>query len=115
MIVWAIFATLDPKERAYPIGTQIVGLAVNFYFGVIVAIPYGAAPAIAVMFLTRARCHPWRALPALAAGATVGLLLCCAVIALTKQRILYPDLMAMTVVGSLGGLASTSFLNRDCP
>lgn len=73
----------------------------------------GVIPASLVMSLSRARHRPWRALPFLSAGATVGFFIVSFPIALALWRVGAPPYLALAIswLGpTVGGIIATRFV-----
>jgi len=74
----------------------------------------GSVPAALVICLTRARYHPWRAVPVLVLGATASLLLLDRLLAIFRPHV--PPIVGFTVVTlvpTIGGIVATRFLPRS--
>ena len=75
----------------------------------------GSVPAALVICLTRARYHPWRAVPVLVLGATASLLLLDRLLAILPPDVPPPivSFTVVTLVPTIGGIVATRFLPRS--
>jgi hypothetical protein len=96
------------------LGTHFLGIAATILVAVSVGTVVGTTPAILIICVSRARLAPWRAVPLLATGATLGLIIIGVPWSLFKATEDLPYLaIGMPVVGAIaGGALATRFVSK---